>query len=75
MKMKPAPNMEITTTGYSHYKGNLFTNTTSFRVEKVVMDEFVLSETAITGQSNKVNSVTERKTTIDNVDKKIFDGL
>ena len=68
MKMKPMPNMEITTVGSSHYKGNLFINMKSFWVEKVIMDEFVLSETNIPGQT-KINSVTERKTTINNIDK------
>jgi len=72
MKMKPMPNMEITTVGSSHYKGNLFINISSFWVEKVIMDEFVLSETTIKGQSSKMNSVTERRTTINNVDKSSY---
>ncbi len=69
MKMKPMPNMEITTIGSSHYKGNLFVNINSFWVEKVIMDEFVLSETTIPGQTSRINSVAERKTTINNLDK------
>ena len=69
MKMKPMPSMEITTVGSSHYKGNLFININSFWVEKVIMDEFVLSETTIQGQNSKMNSVSERRTIINNIDK------
>lgn len=72
MKMKPMPSMEIATTGSSHYKGNLFININSFWVEKVIMDEFVLSETTIQGQTSKINSVAERRTTINNVDKLVY---
>jgi hypothetical protein len=72
MKMKPMPSMEITTIGSSHYKGNLFINMNSFWVEKVIMDEFVLSETTIQGQNSKINSVAERRTTIKNVDKSFY---
>lgn len=69
MKMKPMPGMEITTVGSSHYKGNLFINMSSFWVEKVIMNEFVLSETTIQGQTGKMNSVAERRTIINNIDK------
>jgi hypothetical protein len=33
------------------------------------MDEFVLSETTIQGQNSKMNSVSERRTIINNIDK------
>ncbi|MEJ2613530.1 MAG: hypothetical protein P8Z35_01080 [Ignavibacteriaceae bacterium] len=72
MKMKPMPSMEITTVGSSHYKGNLFINMSSFWVEKVIMDEFVLSETTIQGQTSKMNSVAERRTIINNIDKSVY---
>ncbi|MGD8779721.1 MAG: hypothetical protein PVH88_12250 [Ignavibacteria bacterium] len=72
MKMTVAPGMDITTTGSSHYKGNIYINTNTFWVEKVVMDEFVLSETTVPGQPDKINSVTGRNTIIYNVDGKEF---
>ena len=72
MKMKPMPNMEVTTLGSSHYKGNLFINLKSFWVEKVVMDEFVVSETTVPTLPNKIDAVTERNTVINNVDADQF---
>ena len=72
MIMKPMPNMEITTIGSSHYKGNIYLNTQTFWVEKVVMDEFVLSETTVPGLPNKINSATERNTVIYNVEEEEF---
>lgn len=67
MKIQPMPDMEITTVGSSHYKGSLYINTNTFWVEKVVMDEFVLSETDVPGMPNKFNSAIERNTVIKNV--------
>lgn len=64
--------MEITTIGSSPYKGNLFINMSSFGVGKVKMDEFVLSETTIQGQTSKMNSAAECRTTINNVDKSSY---
>ncbi len=72
MRMTPMPNMDISTTGASHYKGNIYINMKSFWVEKVVMDEFVLSETTLPVPPNKINIVTERKVVISNVSKEHF---
>ena len=72
MKMIPAPGMEVNTVGSSHYKGMLFINTKTFWVEKVVMDEFVLSETQIPASPNKINSAVERNTLIKNVSESEF---
>ncbi len=73
MKMKPMPNMEITTVGSSHYKGNLFINMNTFWVEKVIMDEFVLSETTVPNLPNKITGITERNTVISNVSEEQFE--
>ncbi len=75
MKMKPMPNMEVTTLGFSHYKGNLLINLKSFWVEKVVMDEFVASETTVPTLPNKIDRVTERNTVIYNVKASQFGRL
>ncbi|MGD9346183.1 MAG: hypothetical protein PVH84_09995, partial [Candidatus Aminicenantes bacterium] len=45
MIMQPSPEMEIKTVGSSHYKGDIFIDIESNWVQKVVMDEIVVSET------------------------------
>ena len=72
MKMKPMPNMEIDVVGSSHYKGIIYKNLSTNWVEKVSMEEFVLSETKLPMPPNKINSAVERLLTISNVDKQKF---
>jgi hypothetical protein len=64
MIMQPMPNMEIKTVGSSHYKGDLFIDMETNWVQKVVMDEIVVSETILPMPPHKINSVIERMSTI-----------
>jgi len=72
MIMQPTPNMEIDTVGSSHYKGDLYIDLESYWVRKVVMDEFVVSETTLPMPPNKINGVVERESTIHNVSQDEF---
>jgi len=72
MIMQPMPNMEIKTAGSSHYKGDLFIDMKSNWVQKVVMDEIVVSETILPMPPHKINSVIERMTTIRSVSQTEF---
>ncbi len=72
MKMNVAKDLEIQTIGSSHYKGDLYIDMKSNWVQKVIMDEFVLSETKLPFPPNKINSATERNTVIENVSKEKF---
>jgi hypothetical protein len=67
MIMKPMPKMEIKTVGSSHYKGDLYIDMKSNWVQKVVMDEMVVSETIMPMPPHKINSVIERTSTIRSV--------
>jgi hypothetical protein len=72
MIMKPMPEMEIKTVGSSHYKGDLFIDMESNWVQKVVMDEIVVSETILPTPPHKINAVIERTSTIRSVDESAF---
>ena len=72
IKMKPTSQMEIETNGGSHYKGDIYIDLNNYWVQKVVMDEFVLSETKLPFAPFKINMATERNTTIRNVSEKEF---
>jgi len=72
MIMRPTPNMEIDTVGSSHYKGDLYIDLETYWVRKVVMDEFVVSETTLPMPPNKINGVVERESTIRNVTQEEF---
>ena len=65
--MKPVPEMEIRTTGASHYQGDLYIDLKTKWVRKVDMHEVVVSETTMPVPPNKVDAVTERVMTIQNV--------
>jgi len=67
MIMQPMPKMEIKTVGSSHYKGDLYIDMKSNWVQKVVMDEIVISETILPMPPHKINSVIERMSTIRSV--------
>jgi hypothetical protein len=67
MTMQPTPNMQVETTGSSHYKGDLYIDMESHWVRKVVMGELVVSETTLPMAPHKINSVIERTTTIRNM--------
>ena len=64
--------MEIDTVGSSHYKGDLYIDLETYWVRKVVMDEFVVSETTLPMPPNKINGVVERESTIRNVTQEEF---
>ena len=72
MIMQPTPEMEIKTVGSSHYKGDLFIDMDSNWVQKVVMDEIVVSETLLPVPPHKINAVIERMSTIRLVDESVF---
>lgn len=72
MIMQPTPEMEIKTVGSSHYKGDLFIDMDSNWVQKVVMDEIVVSETILPVSPHKINAVIERMSTIRSVDESVF---
>ena len=72
MIMNLAPDMEIRTVGSSHYKGDIYIDIATKWVQKIVMDEVVVSETILPFPPNKVNSVTERNTIIQNVSEEEF---
>ncbi len=66
------PDMKIETVGSSHYKGIIYKNLETNWVQKVTMNEFVLSETRLPMPPNKINSATERILTTNNVTKEVF---
>lgn len=66
MIMKPAPNMEIRTTGASHYQGDLYIDLKTKWVQKVALHELVVSETTEPGP-RKVSAVIERAMLIQNL--------
>jgi hypothetical protein len=72
MIMQPMPEMEIKTVGSSHYKGDIFIDMESNWVQKVVMDEIVVSETLLPMPPHKINAVIERTSTIRSVDESVF---
>jgi hypothetical protein len=67
MLMEPMPNMQVNTTGSSHYWGDIYKDLRSGWLQKADLHELVVSETVISGQANKVPGVIERKIEIRNV--------
>lgn len=67
MITEPVPNMKIITTGGSHYHGDIYIDNETNWVKKLIMDEWVVSETKIPHQQNKINAVTERHIIINNI--------
>lgn len=72
MTMKPTPDLNITSTGGSHYKGDLYKDLASGWVQKAVFDEIVVTEAIIPAMSRKIHSVIERNILILNVSKDEF---
>lgn len=72
MIIRPMPDMEIPTIGSSHYKGDIYIDLATKWVRKVIMDENVVAETSLPFPPNKVNSVTERSTVIENISEAEF---
>lgn len=73
MIMEPAPGIEVRTNGSSHYKGDIYKNLKSNWVEKVVLEEIVVSETIISEPSTKIDAVSERNISILNISQDEFD--
>lgn len=73
MTIEPAPGIQVRTNGSSHYKGDIYKNLKSNWVEKVVLEEIVVSETIIPEPSTKIDAVSERKITLLNISQNEFD--
>lgn len=67
MIMNPLPNLETTTVGASHYKGDIFIDLDSNWVRKVEMTEFIVSETTLPIAPVKTYGVVERQLMIESV--------
>jgi hypothetical protein len=72
MIMKLAPDTEIQTTGSSHYSGDIYIDLATNWPRRVVMGEYVVSQTALPFPPDKVNSVAERSVVIRNVSEAEF---
>ncbi len=72
MIMHPVPQMEVITTGRSRYRGDIYKDTESGWVQKVVFNEAVISETVLPVPPNQIHSVTERDIVITNVSRETF---
>lgn len=66
MKMRPVPNMEITSKGSSHYWGDIYKDIRTGWIQKASLHEMVVGETIVPGQENKINTVIERSIVIKN---------
>jgi hypothetical protein len=62
----PMANMKVTTTGSSHYWGDIYKDLSTGWIQKANLHELVISETTVPGMSNKINSVIERSINIKN---------
>jgi hypothetical protein len=69
MLMEPMPNMQVNTTGSSHYWGDIYKDLQSGWIQLALLNEIVVSETIIGGQPNKVHSVIERRIEVRNIAK------
>ena len=67
MIIKPMPAMEVKTKGSSHYFGDIYKDLDGGWIQKAILHEFVVSQTAVPGMADKINSVVERTITINNV--------
>lgn len=75
MKMKPMPDMVVTTVGSSHYKGDIYKDLASNWVQKASLSEMVVSETVVPSFGSKINAVIERSIRISNVPEREMMGL
>lgn len=66
MKMKPMPNVEVTTKGSSHYFGDIYKDLASGWFQKATLHELIITETEIPSMS-KVNGTVERSINIRNI--------
>ena len=71
--VKPAPDMEIDTVGAAHYWGDLYIELESRWVRKVKMGEITVSKVTL-GTQKDINSVMERSTTINAMEKDEFES-
>ena len=69
MLMEPMPSMLINTSGSSHYWGDIYKDLQSGWLQKADLHELVVSETIISGQTNKIPSVIERRIEVRNTTK------
>lgn len=60
MTLTPAPEMTIATKGGSHYFGELYIDTKTLWIRKVVLQEIVVSQTHLPFPPGVANTVTER---------------
>ena len=74
MIMEPAPNVEIRTVGSSHYYGDIYKDLATNWVQKVTLNEVIVSETTLPMPSDKINSVSERFIVIRNVSESEFNA-
>lgn len=72
MRMKPMPDLEVRTSGSSHYFGDIYKDLSTQWVQKVTMTELVVSETVLPMPPNKINGVIERNILIRNVSEDEF---
>lgn len=67
MRMRPAPEMEIKTTGASHYQGDIYLDLATHWVSRVEAGEIVVSRTKLPMPPNQIDSIIERTILIRNV--------
>ncbi len=72
MIVRPAADMDIVSTGRSHYYGDIYKDISTGWVQKVLFWETVVTETTMPMPPHKINSVVERKIRITNVSKERF---
>lgn len=71
MKMKPMPNVEVTTKGSSHYFGDIYKDLASGWFQKATLHELIITETQIPSLS-KVNGTIERSINIRNIKQPVL---
>jgi predicted secreted protein len=65
--VQPLPALRITTSGSSHYWGDLYKDLQTGWLQLASLREIVVSETTIPAQTNKVSVVVERTIDISNI--------
>jgi hypothetical protein len=75
MIIEPAPNIQVTTKGASHYQGEIYIDLSSKWVKKATMSELVVSETIVPGiQETKLSRTVERSVVISAVNEGQFNA-
>ncbi len=72
MIMQPAPDLNIVSTGSSHYRGDIYKDLRSGWVQRVYFNETVISQTLLPFPPYKVHSVIEREIKISNIEAQQF---